>query len=135
MSKSLGRYVPRLRERDGDDCWLCLEAIDFGLPPLDPLAKSVDHVRPVVHGGRSAIGNLRLAHRRCNERRGSPAMDDYPSFPETLPAPKPAGSRWNRKVAARRAGQEQSTEMTRYEEWASALDAWVGKTRPESTCM
>jgi 5-methylcytosine-specific restriction endonuclease McrA len=38
---------------------------------------SVDHIIPQAHGGPSAIGNLRLAHSRCNTERA----DECPGCP------------------------------------------------------
>ena len=61
--------VARLRERDGDDCWLCLKTIDFDLVPDHPMSKSLDHVIPRSAGGTWADWNLRLAHRKCNTMR------------------------------------------------------------------
>lgn len=36
-----------------------------------PTFASFDHLVPVSHGGRRAIANFRLAHRRCNSRRNN----------------------------------------------------------------
>lgn len=81
MSLKPGRspwYVARIRKRDGDHCWLCRGLIDFDLDPNDQMAKSLDHVKPRAAGGRTVLSNLRLAHRLCNVRRGSPiAWDDW----------------------------------------------------------
>ena len=49
----------------GRSCWLCNRAIATG----DVL--SIDHVRPLSKGGSSKIHNLRLAHERCNRKRGN----------------------------------------------------------------
>jgi 5-methylcytosine-specific restriction endonuclease McrA len=50
--------------RYGRACWLCNRPIAHG----DTL--SIDHVRPLSKGGSSKIKNLRLAHERCNRKRG-----------------------------------------------------------------
>jgi len=58
-------------------CWICGQPVDKTLPYLgpdgkpNPWAKTVDEVIPVTRGG-SPIkrDNCRLAHRRCNIRRG-----------------------------------------------------------------
>ena len=68
---SLVKFIAPLRERDGDDCWLCRELIDFSLEPGHPRGRSVDHVRPRIAGGQNVLANIRLAHRQCNERRGA----------------------------------------------------------------
>ena len=53
-------------------CWLCDNAM---APQRDgtPLSASFDHVIPRSHGGqKNSVYNLRLAHRSCNSKRGSP---------------------------------------------------------------
>ena len=70
--------VDQLRERDGDECQLCLGAegpLKFSKHPSltvrDPLVRSVDHVVPQSLGGGDELENLRLAHFVCNARRGN----------------------------------------------------------------
>lgn len=61
-----------LRDRDGAVYWLCCQPIDFSLASTEPMGPTIDHVVPLSRGGRRrALSNMRLAHRRCNERRGS----------------------------------------------------------------
>jgi hypothetical protein len=60
-----------LAARDGWVCWLCDAPIDPALPSTLPGAASIDHVVPRSRGGTSDLRNLRLAHRRCNGRRGA----------------------------------------------------------------
>lgn len=62
--------MARLADRDGWVCWLCDGPIDPACPAGSPHAPTIDHVVPRSRGGRSVPGNLRLAHRRCNARRG-----------------------------------------------------------------
>lgn len=52
-------------------CWLCLELVDFDLPPRTSRSKSVDHVKPVADYPHLAMlrSNLRLAHYGCNSKR------------------------------------------------------------------
>jgi 5-methylcytosine-specific restriction endonuclease McrA len=57
------RRVRALLARDGDLCWLCGK-------PLDGDA-TLDHVVPRSKGGSDALANLKLAHGRCNHRRGN----------------------------------------------------------------
>ena len=56
----------KLLERDGDRCWLCGEPFSnkSGRKP------SLDHVIPKSKGGTTAMDNMRLAHSRCNYKRG-----------------------------------------------------------------
>ena len=71
MSVSSRKQIRSLRERDGDDCWLCEAPIDFRLTdPNDPAYGTRDHVNPRSEGGSDDLGNLRLAHKSCNEERG-----------------------------------------------------------------
>lgn len=56
--------------RDGGHCWICDEAINFGLPIDHDEAATLDHFVPRRFGGPNAWDNLRLAHRICNEARG-----------------------------------------------------------------
>jgi hypothetical protein len=54
----------------GDICWIC--ELPLGNPHShDDLRRSRDHVRPIRHGGRWEIGNIRWAHRWCNSSRGT----------------------------------------------------------------
>ena len=57
--------IPHLREwifkRDGNKCVLCDTSDDL----------TVDHVMPVVRGGRTDPDNLRTLCRSCNSRKGS----------------------------------------------------------------
>jgi hypothetical protein len=69
--------VDELAARDGWVCWLCEGAIDPTLPANLAGGATVDHVVPRSRGGSNDLANLRLAHRRCNGRRGShlPELD------------------------------------------------------------
>lgn len=69
--------VGRVAERDGWWCWLCGGAIDPHCPDESPSRATLDHLVPRSRGGSSDLGNLRLAHRRCNMRRGNhlPELD------------------------------------------------------------
>jgi len=61
-----------LRKRDGDICYLCGKLIDFA--NLDQASldyRTIDHVKPVKYGGSDRQSNLKLAHRKCNQKRGS----------------------------------------------------------------
>jgi hypothetical protein len=60
----------RIAERDGWHCWLCGGAIDPSLSQ-GPWQATIDHLVPRSRGGGSDVANLRLAHRRCNNQRGS----------------------------------------------------------------
>lgn len=53
-----------LRERDGDDCWICRSPTTGG-------DRTLDHWMPVSLGGGDKLENLKLAHAACNRRRGN----------------------------------------------------------------
>lgn len=64
--------VDRIMRRDGRRCWLCGEPCDFELSRDGRYPHTtLDHVIPKSKGGGSAPENLRLAHKKCNNDRGS----------------------------------------------------------------
>lgn len=67
-----GRHVLQvITERDGATCWLCKAPVNMGISAQRrPDRPTVDHKRPRSRGGTNELGNLRLAHGACNERRG-----------------------------------------------------------------
>lgn len=80
--------IERIAERDGWSCWLCGGALDGDGPLNGPAAPTIDHVVPRSRGGRSDLSNLRLAHRRCNGRRGNHLPElDWPTDLALLDAP------------------------------------------------
>ncbi len=50
--------------RDGLVCGICAD-------PVEVSDVHLDHVRPFSHGGPTTLGNLRVAHSRCNLVRGA----------------------------------------------------------------
>ena len=61
--------IARLRNRDGDDCWLC------GLPMTEPPRRhnkriSLEHLVARSDGGSDEPGNLVLCHQHCNGHLG-----------------------------------------------------------------
>jgi hypothetical protein len=73
--------LTRIAERDGWWCWLCGDAIDQNA--IGPWQPTIDHLVPRSRGGSNDLANLRLAHRRCNNRRGShlPELDWPAAWP------------------------------------------------------
>ena len=62
----------RLLEAQNNLCWICHEPMDQEANEHQPLAVTFDHIVPLHDGGRmSARDNFRLAHRRCNMKRGN----------------------------------------------------------------
>lgn len=61
----------RVIRAHGNLCWLCLEDIDLRLVAPHPNSFTVDHVVPKSEGGSGYVGNLRPAHRKCNENKAN----------------------------------------------------------------
>jgi 5-methylcytosine-specific restriction endonuclease McrA len=60
-----GKAKLRLWERDGGKCHLCGQTINM----MSEATR--DHLVPLSKGGCTCSGNIALAHRRCNTRRGN----------------------------------------------------------------
>lgn len=63
--------IAELGERDGWRCHLCRRKVDARRVSPHPLSATFDHLIPIADGGTDEPANLRLAHRRCNTRRGT----------------------------------------------------------------
>lgn len=71
--------VGYLRERDGDRCGICRQAIRFDLPAGprgDDRGPSIDHMLPRSRGGSDDLANLRLTHWGCNRKRQTGARGE-----------------------------------------------------------
>lgn len=64
--KKKANKVEALRERDGDNCWLCGNKMRFGGIPNIGKAATVEHLQPLSKGGTWAMENLALCHLGCN---------------------------------------------------------------------
>lgn len=60
-----------LYRRDRGVCWICGGQCDLEADPNSDWYPSVDHIVVVSQGGKDEWSNVRLAHRRCNSRRGT----------------------------------------------------------------
>jgi hypothetical protein len=93
-----------VRARDGDECSVCGQLIDFTRPAGTFMGPSLEHVIPVAAGGaRSDPANLRLAHARpCNAAKGAVHDGtDYAAIRDpTRMAALLAEGRHSRQVAA-----------------------------------
>lgn len=97
-SRSPAELRALVRERDGDDCFVCGKPIDFALPAGTWMGPSLEHVIPIAAGGsRSGPANLRLSHAfPCNHAKGAVHQGiDYAGEAEAA-----AGERHGRQVAA-----------------------------------
>lgn len=55
--------------RDNDMCHICGEPVDPDATTYEPLARTFDHIIPLILGGSHSMDNLKVAHRRCNVRK------------------------------------------------------------------
>jgi hypothetical protein len=83
-----------LEERDGLNCSICELPLRDDRHPNElrkrrgkgrngdgghgnkPLATTLDHITPEVHGGLSKLENLRLSHKICNSMRGHAELSE-----------------------------------------------------------
>lgn len=62
----------RIGDRDGWVCQICRRRVSrAAYSHADPMSKTLDHIIPRSHGGSDDPSNLRIAHQRCNSRRGN----------------------------------------------------------------
>ena len=63
-----------LGEADNWTCWICGKPVSRELlhRPTHPSAPTRDHIIPRSKGGPDHKSNYRLAHKRCNSKRGNP---------------------------------------------------------------
>lgn len=64
----------KIYERDDWVCQICFDSVDPSLPSSHRMAATLDHIKPqsLELFPDHSPGNLRLAHRSCNSRRGAP---------------------------------------------------------------
>jgi len=71
VSRTKDRAYLRNRKkiRNEDTCWLCGQWIDEQFKAPHPMSWSADHVIAVTRGGNNREGELKPAHRICNQKR------------------------------------------------------------------
>ena len=122
--------TPRtLAGRDGQQCWLCGNDVDPSAPRGSGWAGSVDHVVPRARGGGNEPGNLRLAHRSCNSRRGShlPELD----WPRDVPVVDHAEIWPVVRRALRRPGEWEVVGVVVGDDGAREAHGWLSAAVPE----
>ncbi len=68
--KSRAHLVSAIVDRDGPLCYLCSNGFSSTDRP------TLDHVKPLSKGGLWDFDNLKLAHRRCNVKKGDREFND-----------------------------------------------------------
>jgi 5-methylcytosine-specific restriction endonuclease McrA len=61
----------RVFDRDGWVCQICFGIVDDARQYPDPMSPSMDHIVPLIRGGRHTYSNVQLAHLQCNEIKGA----------------------------------------------------------------
>lgn len=56
--------ISKLKDRDGNNCFLCDEVLPAG-------DTTIEHLIPKAHGGSDALENTALSHSWCNRKRGT----------------------------------------------------------------
>jgi len=77
--ESKGISVAVLRDRDGDNCYLCGLEMSFkryNLGKYNPRRASIEHVVPRARGGAHALDNVKLACLRCNISKNAKSLDE-----------------------------------------------------------
>lgn len=74
-AKTLGRHIEKIdpiaiADRDEWTCYLCGHTVDDS-------TFSIDHVVPLARGGDHTPDNVKLAHLRCNQRKGYGTVESY----------------------------------------------------------
>lgn len=76
-----GNATPKLIQAKweaGDHtCILCGQPIDDTLPPRHPASRTIEHLTPIVRGGRHDLDNIDFAHWRCNSQKRDKTLDEY----------------------------------------------------------
>jgi len=56
-------------ERDEWYCQLCATEVGRAMRYPDPMSATLDHVKPIAHGGDHTLANSQLSHLVCNVRK------------------------------------------------------------------
>ena len=68
--------VNDLVARDGFDCQICFEVIDWAKRRERRWWASLDHIVPIKKGGQHTTENCRMVHIGCNSRKGA-RLEEY----------------------------------------------------------
>lgn len=62
--------IYKLIERDGEQCYLCGDAVSFECHYNDPKYPTIEHVLAIKNGGTHSWDNTKVACRDCNTKKG-----------------------------------------------------------------
>jgi hypothetical protein len=63
--------IYKLIERDGEQCYLCGDAVSFDYHYNDPKYPTIEHVLAISNGGTHSWDNVKVACRYCNNKKGT----------------------------------------------------------------
>ena len=69
--------LERLIKRDKSICYLCGDKVDISKDTNDNYYPCIEHVIPIIKGGTHTWDNVRLAHRICNNHKGTMTEEEY----------------------------------------------------------
>lgn len=67
-------------EAGDQTCCLCGTPIDPDLPSNHREGRTLEHLTPIMRGGRHDIDNLDFAHRSCNSSKGNMTLEEYKAW-------------------------------------------------------
>lgn len=81
-AKANGKYdnsitLEKVFKRDKGVCYLCGRHLSLKTYYNDPSAPTIEHVIPIIKGGTHTWDNVRLACRKCNNRKGTKLSMKY----------------------------------------------------------
>lgn len=79
-----GNATPELIEAKWEasdkTCCLCGQPIEDTMPPRHPMSRTLEHLTPIVRGGRHDIDNIGFAHHSCNSSKWSKTLEEWEAW-------------------------------------------------------
>lgn len=70
-------YRHKVYAADDHKCYLCGGPLIMSEAVPHPHAPTIDHVKPLAHGGAHTYDNIRAAHFICNSRKSDKSLDSF----------------------------------------------------------
>jgi hypothetical protein len=67
-------------EASDKTCCLCGDPIDNTLPPRHPMSRTLEHLIPIVRGGRHDMDNIAFAHYSCNASKKDKTLEEHKAW-------------------------------------------------------